>query len=143
MATLIGILFILSALIPQFVDISPERAPEDFEEYVDLRNIDIKALRVNESHASIKFLINLQRSETLSNTSLIVSVYDSRTELLLKEVEIEPPEEGQEGLSQLNTTISLEKDKNYNTVFRVNKDREIVDSKKNVFERTDFTCSPQ
>lgn len=44
-------------------------------------------------------------------------------------MELPIPEKGQEGLEELNTTISFEKDKRYNIGFRLEKNRKITDTR--------------
>jgi len=121
------LLFAIAVLLPFFVKIPAEEVSR--EEFVRLEDIEIKAERINESHADIKLLISIYRSKTVTNASLIVSVYDMETNLLLKRVELPIPEKGEKGLEELNTTISFEKDKRYNIGFRLEKDKRIVDTR--------------
>jgi hypothetical protein len=118
------LLFAIAVLLPFFVKIPAEEGSR--REYVSLEDIEIKAERINESHADIKFLISIYRSKTVTNSSLVVSIYDMATNLLLKKVELQIPEKSDEGLEELNTTISFEKDKTYNIGFRLEKDKKIV-----------------
>jgi len=127
-AACIVLIFIIALLIPQFVDISAEQIKKE-EGYVHLENIEIKAEKVNESHASIKFIISIYRSEILSNATLTISIYDRITDLLVNKIKIGIPEKGDEGVAELNTTISFEKNKDYNINFRLEKDKRVVDSR--------------
>ena len=121
------LLFAIAVLLPFFVKIPAEEAPE--REFVRIGDIEIEAVKINDSHADIKFLVSIYRSKTVTNASLIVSVYDMDTNLLLRKVELQIPEKGDEGLQELNTTISFEKDKTYNIGFRLEKDRKIADTR--------------
>lgn len=128
MVASIGIILAVSLLIPFFVNISAEEKPPD-REYVRLESMDIRAEEVNVSHASIKFLVGIERSEVVSNATLKIGVYDKVTGLLLRTKEVETPEEGEEGRSELNVSLSLEKTRDYNIEFSLEKDNRIVDSK--------------
>jgi len=88
---IITLIFLIAVLIPFFVNISAE-GPE--KEFVQLREINIKAEKINVSHAIVKFLISIYRSETVANTTLVVDVYDRITNLLLHETKVNVPEKG-------------------------------------------------
>jgi len=117
----------IAVLLPFFVKVPAEEGPR--REFVRLEDIEIKAEKINDSHADIKFLISIYRSKTVTNATLIVSVYDGTTNLLLKKLELQIPEKSNEGLEEINATISFEKDKTYNVGFRLEKDRKIVDTR--------------
>ncbi|MFO7967815.1 MAG: PGF-CTERM sorting domain-containing protein [Archaeoglobaceae archaeon] len=124
----IGLILAISLVIPFFVNISAEEEPPE-REYVRLERMDIRAEEVNISHASIEFLVGIDRSEVVSNATLSVGVYDEVTGLLLETQEIEVPRDGVEGSGELNVSMSLEKSRDYNIEFSLEKDNSIVDSK--------------
>lgn len=124
----IGLILAVSLLIPFFVNISAEERPPE-REYVRLGSMDIRAGEVNVSHANIEFLVGIERSEMVSNTTMSVSVYDKVTGLLLQTKEVKVPREGVEGFCELNVSVSLEKTREYNIEFSLEKDNRIVDSR--------------
>lgn len=124
----IGLILAVSLLIPFFVNISAEDKPPE-REYVRLESMDIRAGEVNVSHASIEFLVGIERSEMVSNATLSVGVYDKVTSLLLQTKEIKVPREGVEGFGELSVSLSLEKTREYNIEFTLEKDNRIVDSR--------------
>lgn len=125
-AITIVVLFVIAITIPFFVNVSGQR---EEPEYVKINNIEMKVRNVNESHANIEFLIAIYRSKVVNNATLIASVYDRTTNLLLQQQKVNIPKEGKEGIDEINVTIAFEKDKDYNVMFKIEKDRRIVGSR--------------
>jgi len=125
-AATIAVILLLAVILPLFVEdvFKPEKVYE--REYLEIKNIDVKAEKINDSHAEMKFLISLYRSESVKNASLIVGVYDKKTNILLERIWTEIPEKGDEGLSEVNVTIALEKDRSYNIRFELRKDNKLL-----------------
>ncbi|HIH69327.1 DUF7490 domain-containing protein [Methermicoccus shengliensis] len=121
----IAVIFAIAIILPFLVNVSGEQKVE----HIQINNIEIKAKKVNESHADIEFILTVYRSKVVSNATLIVSVYDKRTNLLLQKYEIEVLREGKEGLNEMNVTVAFEKDKDYNIAFEIRKDNKIVSSR--------------
>ncbi|AEA47862.1 DUF7490 domain-containing protein [Archaeoglobus veneficus] len=120
-AAIIAAIFIFAALLPLFTNVfAEERKPE--REFVEIRNIEMKVDRVNESHAEITFIVSIYRSELVKNATLIISVYDRQTNLLLGKKAVDIAEKGDEGLSELNITLPFEKDRDYRIAFEIRKD---------------------
>ena len=127
-AALVAAIFLFAALLPLFTNVfAEERMPET--EFVEIRDIEMKVDSVNESHAEITFIASIYRSEIVKNATLIVSVYDKRTNLLLDKLAVEIAEKGKKGLSELNVTLSFEKDRDYRIAFEVRKNNMPVQKK--------------
>ncbi|RLI78609.1 hypothetical protein DRP05_06670 [Archaeoglobales archaeon] len=125
-AIMVVVLFAIAITMPLFVNVSGQR---EKPEYVHIDNIEMGIKDVNESHANIEFLITIYRSKIVSNATLIANVYDKTTNLLLKQQKVNVPKKGKEGMDVINVTITFEKDKNYNIMFKIEKDSRFVDSR--------------
>ncbi len=125
-AAIIAIISLVGLLLPLFVEDVFKRDEVYKPEYLRMENIDVKAEKINDSHAEMKFLISLYRSESVKNASLIVSIYDRKTNILLERIRTEIPEKGEEGLFELNVSVALEKDKDYNIRFELRKDGRVL-----------------
>ncbi len=116
-AIAISLIFIVAITLPLFADVSR------VESRIWIENIDMKVGEVNESNANIIFIISLHSSKTLKNSTIVAKVYDRKTNLLLKEIK-------KAALSNnLNITISFEKDREYNILFKLLKDGKLMDSR--------------
>lgn len=113
-ATILFAIFLVTVTLPLFVDVSGEVSR------IWIKNIDMKLKKVNESHAEIVFIIELSGK---ANATLLTKVYDMKTNLLLKEIEKRVE------TSELNLTISFEKDKNYNIEFQLLVDGKVADKR--------------
>lgn len=109
---LIAIL-IIAVAIPIFVDISAQPPGA-----VWIENIDMKLLNVNESHAVLVFSLKLSKE---TKAEILTKIYDSMTNILLKETLIRA--EGKE----CNATLTLEKDRDYNVIFQLISNGEVLD----------------
>lgn len=127
-AVVIAAIFLFAALLPLFTNVfAEERRPE--REFVEIRNIEMKVDGVNESHADITFIVSVFRSEIVRNATLVVSVYDRQTGLLFEKRAVSIAEKGQKGLSELNITLTFEKDRDYRIAFEIRKDNVPVQRK--------------
>ncbi|RLI73530.1 hypothetical protein DRO97_07290, partial [Archaeoglobales archaeon] len=122
-AVIIAVLFAIAIIMPFFVNVSGQG---EETEYIHINNIEMRVKDVNESHVNLEFILTLYRSKTVSNATLIASVYDKTTNLLLQQQKVEISKEGKEGVNEMNVTLAFEKDKNYNVVFRIEKENRIV-----------------
>ncbi len=98
-------------------------------EFIYIRNIDIMAKDVNDSHATLEFVITVYRSEIVKNATLYVYVYDKRTDLLLRRDEVKIPERQSEGLNYIEVALPFEKDRSYTLKFLIVKDNKIADTR--------------
>ncbi len=114
-------IFAIALILPLFSNVSSE------EQRIWIEDVDMKLKSVNESHANIAFLVSIYRSNVVKNATLIAKIYDSRTNLLIREMEIRIPEKATAGMRELNLSVSLEKDRDYRIVFRILKDNRFVD----------------
>jgi len=125
-AATVAVILLIALILPFFVkDVFRDESVYK-PEYMEIKNIDVKAENVNDSHVEMKFIVSLQRSETVKNASLIFSVYDRKTNILLERKEVKIPEKDNEGLSELNVTAVLEKDREYNIRFELRKDNKML-----------------
>jgi hypothetical protein len=123
----IAVIFAVAMLLPLFVNVTGEKRVTP--EFIRIEKIDIKAKEVNDSHATLEFVVTVYRSKIVNNASLITSVYDKKTNLLVQKLKAEIPKEGSEGLDEMSVTAVLEKDKEYNILFEIEKDKKIVSSR--------------
>ncbi len=84
---------------------------------------------VNDSHATLEFIVTVYRSEIVKNATLRIYVYDRGTNLLLRRYEVKIPERRTEGLNEIDATLSFEKDRSYRLKFLIVKDNKIADAR--------------
>ena len=123
----VAVILAVAVLLPLFVDVTGEERVTP--EFIQIEKIDIRAKDVNDSHATLEFVVTVYRSKTVNNASLITSVYDKKTNLLVQKLKAEIPKEGSKGLEEICVSTVLEKDKEYNIMFEIEKDKKIVSSR--------------
>ncbi len=102
---------------------------EPSQEFIYLRNIDMMVKDVNESHATLNFIVTVDRSEVVKNATLCIYVYDKITDLLLQRHKVRIPEKQIEGLNEIDVSLSFEKDRSYRLKFEILKNNKIVDTR--------------
>ncbi len=98
-------------------------------EFIYIRNIDMMVKDVNESQATLNFIITVYRSEVVKNATLRIYVYDRNTNILLQWYAVKIPERQKEGLNKIDASLSFEKDKSYRLKFEIVKNNRIVDTR--------------
>jgi len=66
----ITFIFAVALVIPYITDISKEEAL--IAKSLELRDSDIEIERINDSHASLKFIISAYRAEIVKNASILL-----------------------------------------------------------------------
>lgn len=99
------------------------------QEFIYLRNIDMMVKNVNESHATLNFIVTVDRSKVVKNATLCIYVYDKITGLLLQRHKVRIPEKQTEGLNEIDVPLSFEKDRSYRLKFEILKNNKIVDTR--------------
>ena len=100
-------------------------ATKEVPEFARFKEIDLKLVRVNDSHAEIQFLFELDRSEVLRNASIELKIYDVATSLLIGEKNVKLPNKG----NKVSINSSFEKDRDYMLKIRLMKDGKVLDAR--------------
>ncbi len=99
-------------------------ATREAPQFARFKEVDLKLLRVNDSHVEIQFLFELERSKVLQNASIELKVYDVATNLLIEKRSIGLPEG-----NEVIVNSSFEKDRDYTLKIRLIKDGKILDAR--------------
>ncbi len=114
---------VLVALVFAIVHGKPSR------EFIYIRGVDVMVKNVNESHATLNFIVTVERSEVVKNATLCIYVYDKTTDLLLQRHRVRILERQNEGLNEIDVPLSLEKDRSYRLKFEILKNNKIADTR--------------
>lgn len=84
-----------------------------------LENVDVSAESVRPETVDLEVQARFNRPASVENGSLEVAVNDASTGLLVYEKDVGIPGEGESGLSEVRTDLTLERSRDYDLTFRL------------------------
>jgi hypothetical protein len=112
------VLIIIALIIPLT---SPEALQKEEEGHVSLKNVEYSIESINDSHVVLNFTLDLEKTGSL-NLTLVVKVFDSRTGVLLEKRKTNFESE-KEGLKEISSILTFEKDRSYRVRFEGFRDK--------------------
>ena len=132
----VAVIISIALLLPVFADVTKDTS------YARIEGFDVKIADINDSHATLKFVVHIKRSKVLENATILAKIYDLKTNILLEEISKTLPEKVKSEDSRESVLISLEKDRGYSVALSIDKEGKRLSSREFVLTGLD-TIMPE